>query len=86
MDAIEVLRRICRTDASLPVMLITGCASATDIEEARRRGVEKAREKPDILTNLTDALAALGSHRNPQPNVRPSLETARLRRQSCGRT
>ncbi len=59
MSGIEVLRRIRAIDSVLPVVLITGHARPEDLDEARRLGISEVIEKPHILKNLTEAVAAL---------------------------
>jgi CheY-like chemotaxis protein len=61
MSGIEVLRRIRADDANLPVVLLTGHARPSELEEAQRLGVAEIVEKPYILSNLPGAFAALGS-------------------------
>lgn len=57
MDGIEVLRRIRTRLPHLPVIILTGWASDTQIDEARRLGVTDVISKPVALRNLTRALA-----------------------------
>jgi CheY-like chemotaxis protein len=59
MSGIEVLRRIRADNSGLPVVLLTGHARPSELEEAQRLGVAEIIEKPDILTNLPGAFAAL---------------------------
>ena len=60
VSGIEVLRRIRRSAAApLPVVLITGHGREEEIEEARRLGVTEVVHKPEVLANLTAAIAAL---------------------------
>ena len=59
MSGIELLRRIRRTDPTLPVVLITGHAATAELEEARQLGVTAIIQKPDILTRLREALDGL---------------------------
>jgi len=59
MSGIDVLRRIRVHHPTLPVILITGHAIPTQIEEARRLGVTEIIEKPFFLTHLSDALGRL---------------------------
>lgn len=61
VSGIEVLRRIRETQPALPVIVITGNASANEINEARRLGVTDVIEKPFGLRNLTEALETLGA-------------------------
>lgn len=61
MNGIEVLRRIRKTHPALPVVIVTGNASAEEIKEVRRMGVTDIVEKPFGLRNLTEALAGLAA-------------------------
>lgn len=58
-DGIEVLRRIREESRELPVVIISGWASAEQIEEAERLGVTDCVEKPLMLNQLTQAITAL---------------------------
>ena len=57
MDGIEVLRRIRARDPDLQVIILTGWASTSQIDEARRLGVTDIISKPVPLQNLSRALA-----------------------------
>ena len=59
MSGFEVLRRIRQTHPALPVIVITGHASASQIEEARRLGATDCVLKPFVLNQLNQALANL---------------------------
>jgi CheY-like chemotaxis protein len=59
MSGIDVLRAIRSTDASLPVILVTGHATPAEIEEARRLGVTEIVDKPYILNEFTAALGRI---------------------------
>ena len=59
MNGIDVLRRIRRTDPTLPVILITGHADPDQLAEAQRLGVTDILEKPFLLNQLSSALAFL---------------------------
>jgi DNA-binding response OmpR family regulator len=61
MSGVEVLRRIRGISPSVPVMVITGYATASEIEEVKRLGVIEVLEKPHILKHLDAALRSLGS-------------------------
>ena len=58
-NGIEVLRRIRERRQELPVVIISGGASAEEIEEAERLGVTDFVEKPLMLNQLTQAITAL---------------------------
>jgi two-component system response regulator (stage 0 sporulation protein F) len=57
MNGIEVLRRIRSIDKALPVIVITGFASPSEIEEARELGVTEVIEKSYVLKNFSESLA-----------------------------
>ena len=57
MDGVEVLRRIRGTHPDLPVIILTGWASESQLEDLRKLGVTDVIQKPVPLQNLTRALA-----------------------------
>ncbi len=57
MNGIEVLRRIRSIDQALPVIVITGLATPSEIEEARELGVTEVIEKSYVLRNFSESLA-----------------------------
>ena len=57
MNGIEVLRRIRSIDQALPVIIITGLATPSEIEEARELGVTEVIEKSYVLRNFSESLA-----------------------------
>jgi len=57
MDGIEALRRIRGKDPHLPVIILSGWASKSQIDEARRLGVTDILQKPVALRTLSSALA-----------------------------
>ena len=57
MNGIEVLRRIRSIDQALPVIVITGIATPSEIEEARELGVTEVIEKSYVLRNFSESLA-----------------------------
>src|SRR6266700_3224579 len=57
MNGIEVLRRIRAIDQALPVIIITGLATPSEIEEARELGVTEVIEKSYVLRNFSESLA-----------------------------
>jgi CheY-like chemotaxis protein len=63
MTGIEVLRSIRAADSSLPVILVTGHATAGEIEQARRLGVTEVVEKPYILNEFAAALSRIAARR-----------------------
>jgi len=65
MSGIDVLRKIRSIDQTLPVIIITGKATASEIAEARRLGVTDIIEKPYFLEHFSDALA--GAVRRSRP-------------------
>jgi CheY-like chemotaxis protein len=88
MSGIEVLRRIRADDSGLPVVLLTGHARASDLEEAQRLGVADIIEKPNILTNLRNAFAAIRTPKNDGERTSRAASASRHRprgRASSGR-
>ncbi|MBI4590247.1 MAG: response regulator [Candidatus Rokubacteria bacterium] len=57
LDGIEVLRRIRAKRPHLPVILLSGTVTATQIETARELGVTDVLQKPAPLTQFAEALA-----------------------------
>ncbi|KRT67912.1 MAG: signal transduction histidine kinase [Candidatus Rokubacteria bacterium CSP1-6] len=57
IDGIEVLRRIRAKRPHLPVILVSGTVSATQIETARELGVTDVLRKPAPLNHFAEALA-----------------------------
>ena len=57
MDGIEVLRRIRGRDPDLPVIILSGWAGKSQLDEARRLGVTDILQKPVALKTLSSALA-----------------------------
>ena len=62
-SGLEVLRRIRAAHPTMPVVVITGHASAAEIEEARRLGATDCIVKPFVLNQLNRALGTLGAQR-----------------------
>src|SRR6266566_6341551 len=65
MNGIEVLRRIRSIDQALPVIIITGLATKSEITEARELGVTEVIEKSYVLKNFSESLARAVSKRPP---------------------
>lgn len=63
MSGLEVLRRIRASHPKVPVVVITGHASAAQIEEAKRLGAADCVAKPFVLNQLTRALGTLGAEK-----------------------
>jgi two-component system response regulator AtoC len=57
INGIDVLRAIRAKESTLPVIIVSGRATAHQLEEARRLGVTEVIGKPEILKNFTAALA-----------------------------
>ena len=75
MDGMEVLRRIKSDDRtrSIPVVVLTGSADASDVIEARKLGAEACVRKPVSFHNLTTVTPELNfwwSLQRPQPPSR----------------
>src|SRR6267143_406018 len=56
LNGVAVLRQIRSTDQALPVIIMTGLATAGEIAEIRRLGVTEIIEKPEILRHFSEAL------------------------------
>ena len=65
MNGIEVLRRIRSTDKALPVIIITGLATPSEVAEARELGVTEVIEKSYVLKNFSESLARAVSKHPP---------------------
>jgi CheY-like chemotaxis protein len=65
MNGIEVLRRIRSIDRALPVIIVTGLATKSQIAEARELGVTEVIEKSCVLKNFSEALARALNKRPP---------------------
>src|SRR5262245_37781182 len=59
LSGVDVLRCVRQTDQQLPVVIITGKASAKQLAEARRLGVSGVIQKPHVLKNLEETLRAV---------------------------
>jgi DNA-binding response OmpR family regulator len=56
LNGIDVLRRIRKTDTTLPVIILSGTVSPSQINEAKLLGVTDIIRKPFALTHLNRAL------------------------------
>src|SRR2546422_11473759 len=65
MNGIEVLRRIRSVDQALPVIIITGLATKSEITEARELGATEVIEKSYVLKNFSESLARAVNKRPP---------------------
>ena len=63
VSGLEALRRIRERAPSLPVVVVTGCGTPSEIEEAYRLGVTEVIEKPFVLRRLEATLSAIGPRR-----------------------
>jgi len=61
LNGVAVLRQIRATDPALPVIIMTGLATPSEIAEARRLGVTEIIEKPQVLRHFSEALARIAS-------------------------
>jgi DNA-binding NtrC family response regulator len=59
LNGLDVLRQMRKGSAPLPVVIITGHASSSEIDEARKLGVLDVLRKPYILNALTPTLERL---------------------------
>ena len=68
INGLSVLRQIRSSDPGLPVVIMTGLATPSEIAEARRLGVTEIIEKPEVLKNFSAALARVaGRGRSQDP-------------------
>ena len=63
VSGLEVLRQIREKSPHLPVVIVTGYASPSEVDEARRLGVADIIEKPFVLRRLNAALGAVEARR-----------------------
>jgi len=66
LDGVAVLRQIRSSDATLPVIIMTGLATPGEIAEVRRLGVTEVVEKPEVLRHFGEALARIARRDRPQ--------------------
>ena len=59
LSGLDVLQRIRQTHQGLPVIIISGRATALQVAEAKRLGVTDVVEKPFALKYLSEALTDL---------------------------
>ena len=59
LSGLDVLQRIRQTHQTLPVIIISGRATAAQVAEAKRLGVADVVEKPFALKHLSEALTDL---------------------------
>jgi two-component system, OmpR family, response regulator len=59
LNGVAVLRQIRSTDPTLPVIIMTGLATAGEIEEVRKLGVTEIIEKPEVLRHFSEALSRI---------------------------
>ena len=65
MNGIEVLRRIRSNDQTLPVIIITGLATQSEVAEARELGVTDVIEKSYVLQRFSESLARVLNKQRP---------------------
>ena len=63
MNGLDVLSQVKRMRPSLPVVVITGHATADEVEEVKRLGAVDVIAKPAPLTHYQDALRRLDAPR-----------------------
>jgi DNA-binding NtrC family response regulator len=59
LNGVDVLRQIRSVDPALPVIIMTGLATAGELTEIQRLGVTEIIEKPELLKRFDDALARI---------------------------
>src|SRR5438874_5355271 len=67
LNGVAVLRQIRSTDPTLPVIIMTGLATAGELAEVRRLGVTEIVEKPELLKHFGDALARIARRDRARP-------------------
>jgi len=67
LNGVAVLRQIRSTDPTLPVIIMTGLATAGELAEVRRLGVTEIVEKPEVLKHFGDALARIARRDRARP-------------------
>ncbi len=65
LNGVAVLRQIRSTDPTLPVIIMTGLATAGEIEEVRKLGATEIIEKPEVLRHFSEALSRITSRESP---------------------
>jgi DNA-binding NtrC family response regulator len=59
LNGVGVLRQIRSVDPALPVIIMTGLATAGELAEIQRLGVTEIIEKPELLKRFDEALARI---------------------------
>ena len=66
LNGVAVLRRIRSTDPALPVIIMTGLATAGELAQIERLGVTEIIEKPEVLKRFGEALARIARRERSQ--------------------
>jgi len=66
LNGVAVLRRIRSTDQALPVIIMTGLATAGELAQIERLGVTEIIEKPEVLKRFGEALARIARRERSQ--------------------
>jgi DNA-binding NtrC family response regulator len=66
LNGVDVLRQVRSRDRELPVIIMTGLATAGELAEIRRLGVTEIIEKPELLKRFGEALARIAQRNLPQ--------------------
>jgi len=66
LNGVAVLRRIRSTDLALPVIIMTGLATAGELAQIKRLGVTEIIEKPEVLKRFGEALARIARRERSQ--------------------
>ena len=66
LNGVDVLRQVRSRDRELPVIIMTGLATAGELAEIRRLGVTEIIEKPELLKRFGEALARISQRNLPQ--------------------
>lgn len=70
VNGIEILQRIKATHPALPVVILAGQATASEVAHAKRLGVAWVIEKPYVLRHFSEALDRIARPGFPQPRGR----------------
>jgi two-component system response regulator MprA len=66
LSGVAVLSRIRSTDSALPVIIMTGLATAGELAQIKRLGVTEIIEKPEVLKRFGEALARIARRERSQ--------------------
>jgi CheY-like chemotaxis protein len=67
MNGLDVMAEVRRLKPALAVVVITGHATADEIEDVKRMGAVDVIQKPSALTHYHQAIARLHAHTDTKP-------------------